>query len=77
MIKVEYKDTSERQEIIDQYKDKFLVEDQILFDGNFLIFSDTKPTPPIVYICVPQEEFEFLKQESTEQGTCGTSCIHR
>ncbi|NEU61335.1 hypothetical protein [Paenibacillus sp. ALJ109b] len=65
MFKHQYVDQEERQRILDKYKDKFLIEDQVLLDGNFLIFSDTKPSPPVVYVNIPKEEFETLKQEST------------
>ncbi|WP_339276531.1 hypothetical protein MKY59_05880 [Paenibacillus sp. FSL W8-0426] len=65
MIKIQYENQEDRQSILDEYKDKFLIEDQVLTEGKFLIFSDTKPIPPIVYISVPLEEFESLKREST------------
>ncbi|WJH30962.1 hypothetical protein N6H13_10480 [Paenibacillus sp. CC-CFT742] len=65
MIKVQYKNQEDRQSILDEYKERFLIEDQVLIEGNFLIFSDEPLPEPIVYVSVPQEEFERLKQDST------------
>lgn len=36
----------------------------MLAEGNFLKFSETKPTLPIVHISVPQEEYETLRQDN-------------
>lgn len=41
--KFEYTDETSRQSIIEANSDKVLKEDQIITDGNFLIFDDTKP----------------------------------
>lgn len=61
-IRIEYKTDEERQEIIEQHRDLFLVEDQNFLEGNFLVFSDKAPEPPKVFISVPEEEFESMKQ---------------
>lgn len=42
--KYQYKDNTERQSVLDSHKGKYLVEEQNITDGNFLIFSDIKPT---------------------------------
>lgn len=41
--KIEFKSNEEKQNILEQNKDKIVLEEQYLFTGNFLIFSDTKP----------------------------------
>ncbi|PRR85945.1 hypothetical protein [Clostridium luticellarii] len=41
--KFEYKTDEEKTNILNQNKDKVLIEEQNLFTGNFLIFSDVKP----------------------------------
>lgn len=42
-FKHQYKDETDKQVILDANKDKILIEEQRLFEGNFLIFSDIKP----------------------------------
>lgn len=41
--KYEYKTDDERTNVISQNKDKTLIEEQNIIEGNFLIFSDVKP----------------------------------
>lgn len=41
-VKIQYSDHVDRQAKIDANKDKFLVEEQNITEGNFLIFSDAK-----------------------------------
>lgn len=41
--KYEYKNDIERKAIIDNNKDKYLIEEQNITEGNFLVFSDIKP----------------------------------
>ena len=41
--KYQYTDSIDRQTIIDSHKDKILIEEQNITEGNFLIFSDIKP----------------------------------
>lgn len=43
IIKIQYTDQTDRQNKIDANKDKILIEEQNIIDGNFLIFSDVKP----------------------------------
>jgi len=61
LTKIQYKSETERAEILRQNSDKFLVEEQNITEGNFLIFSDTLPAFQIM-TTVPLEEFEKLKQ---------------
>lgn len=42
LTKVEYRNLEERQLAIEANVDKFLVEEQNITEGNFLIFSNTK-----------------------------------
>ncbi|WP_342505605.1 hypothetical protein [Sporosarcina sp. FSL K6-2383] len=64
--KVRYDSEEERDTILDEYSHLFLIEEQNISEGDFLIFSDTEPQPPIIYVNVPEVEFEELKQESTD-----------
>lgn len=58
----EYKDQAERERIIEENTGRHLLEERNIIDGNFLVFADEAPVPPIVYISVPQEEFENMKK---------------
>lgn len=41
--KFQYQNDTDRINIINQNKDKILIEEQNITEGNFLIFSDIKP----------------------------------
>ena len=56
--KYEYETEEERQQLIDDNENLYLIEEQNLFTGNFLIFSEE---PKVVYKNVPEGEFEELK----------------
>jgi hypothetical protein len=58
--KIEY--TDNREQVIKDNADKFLVEEHNLFSGNFLIFETEKPAPVVVYKDVPQKEMDELTQ---------------
>ena len=45
--KIEYISEKERLELINLHKDKFLIQEEILIEGNFLTFSDEEPPLPI------------------------------
>ena len=47
-FKFQYKNETDRNEIIEKNSDKYLIEEQNLFEGNFLVFSDIKPLEFIV-----------------------------
>lgn len=40
--KYQYSNDTERTTILNSHKDKILIEEQNITEGNFLIFSDTK-----------------------------------
>lgn len=40
LYKFQYDNASDRAVIINENQDKYLIEEQNLFDGNYLIFSD-------------------------------------
>ncbi|MFJ7934820.1 hypothetical protein [Sporosarcina sp. NPDC096371] len=61
---VQYKNDAERKTIIESHNHLYLVEEKNIIEGNFLIFSDALPEPPKVYVSVPEEEFEGLKQDN-------------
>lgn len=41
--KYQFTDSASKQTIINAHKDKILIEEQNITEGNFLIFSDEKP----------------------------------
>lgn len=55
----------EREKLINENESLFLIREENITEGNFLTFSDEPLPEPVVYVSVPQEEFESLKQEST------------
>ncbi len=61
--RVEYLTIEDRNRIIQEHPDYYLVEEQNISEGNFLIFSDSIEKE-IVYTDVPQEIFESLQQEN-------------
>lgn len=79
-MKYEFKYTKEeeRQKIIEDNKDKYLIEEQNIIEGNFLIFSDEKPLPPVIppeTVTISKKEYEDLQNQlllsvnnSTEGG---------
>lgn len=64
--KVEYKNAIERQNIIKENSHLILIEEHNTFEGNFLVFSDTLPEKEIVYINVPKDEIDNIKQAIAE-----------
>lgn len=40
---VQYQTSDERETIINQHHDKFLISEKNIKEGNFLIFTDIKP----------------------------------
>lgn len=43
VFKFQYSNQAEREKILSDNKNNFVVEEQFLFEGNFLIFTDIKP----------------------------------
>lgn len=60
----QYKDETERKQLIEKNRQLILVEEQNLFEGNFLVFSDNPIPNQTVYTQVPLEEFEGLKRDN-------------
>jgi thiamine monophosphate synthase len=63
--KVGYTTEAERMEIIQANKSLYLIEEQNITEGNFLIFSDVDETTPtkIVYVQVREKEINDLKAQ--------------
>lgn len=53
----------ERQKLILDNQSLYLLEEQNIKDGNFLVFSDTLPEPKVIYMNVPENELTSLKQQ--------------
>lgn len=61
----QYNNEEEREQIINKNSTLTLIEEQNITEGNFLIFSDDPENDmPKVYMSVPEEEFQELKQEN-------------
>ena len=61
MLTVEFDTEQEKEEIINQNLDKYLIEEKYLLSGNFLIFTNTPTLENKISIL--EEENEKLKQE--------------
>lgn len=61
--KFQYSDAGDRQSIIDANNDKILVEEQNLFEGNFLVFSDA-PLPIQIIYTSSSSEFEKMSNDN-------------
>lgn len=48
IFKKQYTNEEDKLTIIEENKDKTLIEEQNIMEGNFLIFSDTRPLEDIV-----------------------------
>ncbi|MGM0971695.1 MAG: hypothetical protein ACQEW2_02425 [Bacillota bacterium] len=71
LIKLQYKTDEERKSLIDSHSNLYLIEEQNIIEGNFLIFSENKPPEKeILYVNVPQQDFENLKTkiETTQEA---------
>lgn len=66
LYKYQYETEEEKQDILSANTDKRLIEVQNITEGNFLIFSDQPIEKEVVYINVPQNEIEALKQSIAE-----------
>lgn len=63
----QFNSLEEREQLIIEHSGKYLVEEQNITEGNFLVFSDTMLEPPKVYVNVPQLEFENSKEKLIQQ----------
>lgn len=62
---MQYNTDTDRQNVLDANKDKFLIEEQNITEGNFLIFTDEKPitqeiTDLKAQLQTSQEAIDFL-----------------
>ena len=48
ITRIEFKDETEKINIINNNKDKYLIEEMYLIEGNFLVFSDCANTDIIL-----------------------------
>lgn len=64
IIKIAFKDESEKKQIINDNKDKYLLEVEYLLNVNFLIFSDT----PTIEILIQEQanKISILEAENAE-----------
>jgi hypothetical protein len=63
LTKIQYSDLVERQLKIDENKDKMLIEEQNITEGNFLIFTDIKPIENQLNDIKNNTDMIILKQE--------------
>lgn len=66
LYRYEYKDGVDRNELIEENKHLFFIEEQNLFTGNFLVFSDEEVPVQMVYTQIPVGEIEMLRQRDEE-----------
>lgn len=66
LYRYEYKDGVDRNELIEENKHLFFIEEQNLFTGNFLVFSDEEVPVQMVYTQIPVGEIEMLRQREEE-----------
>ncbi len=64
--KIPYTDLINRQEVLNQNSNLFLIAEQNITEGNFLIFSDEPLPSTIIYTTVPQEEFIDMSNRLTQ-----------
>lgn len=63
IYKYQYTDSEDRQTILNSNSNKILIEDQNIFEGNFLIFSDVKPLEMQLNEIKNNTDLIILKQE--------------
>ena len=61
--RVQFDSEEEKANIIEQYKDLVLVEEQYLTEGNFLIFTDIPPVENQLQDIKNSTDMILLKQE--------------
>lgn len=64
--KFQYQNDAQRNDLIARNSDKFLIEEQNIIEGNFLVFTDEAPIieTVIVYEQVKNEELMQLQQDN-------------
>lgn len=63
VFKYEYRDKTDKQTILNDNKDKILIEEQNYFDGKFLVFSDTPREEDMLKDIKNNTDILILKQE--------------
>lgn len=63
IIKIQYNDEGEKPLIIGNNKDKLLIEEQHITEGNFLIFTDIPRDEDILKDIKNNTDMLLLKQE--------------
>lgn len=69
----QYIDQEERQGLINSNSNLFLIEEQNITEGKFLVFSDEIPSAKVIYAEVPKEDFESIQTDLSE--VAGTTAI--
>lgn len=64
--KYQYFNDSDRENIINANTDKFLVEEQNLTEGNFLVFSETQEATAPVFVSVELSVLQDLQKQIDE-----------
>ncbi|MGE8037822.1 hypothetical protein [Lysinibacillus sp. NPDC093692] len=66
MLTIQYYTPEERERLIAEFADKFLIEERNIAEGNFLVFSDEPAKPPVQMVTVPKAEFDAIKNTQKE-----------
>ena len=64
MYKFKYETFTERTQIFNANKDKFFIEEQNLFEGNYLIFSDEEPVKELNWVNEIENKISILEAEN-------------
>ena len=67
-VRVQYNTLEERENILSEYSDYILVGEDRLFEGNFLIFSDTPIEKEIVYMNMPKSKITAIEDSLESQN---------
>lgn len=62
----QYESDTEREDLIEENKDKTLIEENNLLDRNFLVFSDDpeNDTKQVIYVNVPEEDYNKINENT-------------
>jgi|LSQX01.2.fsa_nt_gb hypothetical protein len=63
IYKFQYENQEERNQLIQSNSDKYLIEEQNIIDGNFLIFTDTPRLEDNIQDIKNNTDLILLKQE--------------
>ncbi|MGE6604851.1 hypothetical protein ACQKEY_24545 [Lysinibacillus fusiformis] len=61
MLTIQYYTTEEREQLLNKFSNKFLIEERNITEGNYLVFSDT-PNTNVLPVVVTQDEFETMEE---------------